>query len=262
MVHDHNECGGKELVVLRESFVKEIDTKAAAGFRGLPGTADLTRVAGSVSAEVLKKMDADVEGYREKLEASKVDHNAMDSLIKECCDLETVDVDFLKQLDESALDSMLKSQQSKRSRCKSKVMTFDNYRAMMVGAVAELLLRQVLGRDKSTFGYRRAAGKIEYNDEELEAFKNDQESLRKEIRNIQSKKSIAKSKANFDVNSERWKQLIDAEQLLKSLRVSTVKTVVVDEVKEQLLAGLDGQEISDLKPADAKKLLEQVLNNK
>lgn len=245
--------------MLKDQFVQATKAKTVGGVRGLPGTAELTSVASNAANEILRKLNENTEAYQEKLAASKVDHNAMDSLVRELYDLDAVDVSFLQRLSEDDHNAMLKSQQSKRSRCKSKVMTLDNYHAMLTGAVAELLLRKVMGKEKSAMGYRRAAGAIEYSSEELEAFRNDQEALRREIRNVQSKKSIAKSKANFDENSERWQQLLEAERLLKSLRVSNVRTVEVDRTKELLLAELGEQNLSELKPSDAKKLLQKVL---
>ena len=155
---------------------------------------------------------------------------------------------------------MLKSQQSKRSRSKNKVMTLDNYRNLMSGAVSELLIRQAMGKAKSSMGYRRASGSVEYTAEELEIFKNDQEALKREIRNVQSKKSIMKSKADFTEEDERWGQLLAAEETLKGMRVGGgIKTVVVDKTGEQLKAELGDKDIDSLKAADAKALLKKLL---
>lgn len=155
---------------------------------------------------------------------------------------------------------MLKSQQSKRSRSKNKVMTIDNYRNLMAGAVSELLIRQAMGKAKSSMGYRRASGSVEYTAEELEVFKNDQEALKREIRNVQSKKSIMKSKEGFSEEDERWQLLLAAEETLKSIRVTTgTRTVIVDKTGEQLKAELGDKDIDSLKAADAKALLKKLL---
>jgi len=248
-------------VKLNEMFAANTTTNTTTNNRSLAGTAQLTSIANSVAAELIKKLDEDIENYQEKFEASKTDHNAMDALITEEYDLLSIDVEFIRDLGDEVQTSMLKSQQSKRSRNKNKVMTLDNYKSMMSGAISELLLRQAMGKPKSTLGYRRATGSIEYTAEELEQFKNDQESLKREIRNVQSKKSIMKSKADFDEEDDRWVQLLAAEDSLKALRLggTSVRTVVVDTTKEQLLEELDGKDINSLKSADMKALLKKLL---
>lgn len=246
---------------LNEMFAANTNETTTTNNRSLAGTAQLTSLANSIVSELITKIDADLENYEEKFEASKTDHNAMDALIAEAYDLSSVDVEFIKELGDEVQNAMLKSQQSKRSRSKSKTMTLENYRSLMSGAVAELLLRQAMGKAKSSLGYRRTTGSIEYTAEELEQFKNDQESLKKEIRNVQSKKSIMKSKAAFEETDERWVQLLAAEESLKSLRVggTNVKTVVVDTTKEKLLEELGGKEVDSLKSADMKALLKKLL---
>lgn len=246
---------------LNEMFAANTNETTTTNNRSLAGTAQLTSIANSIAAELIKKIDADLETYKEKFEASKTDHNAMDTLIAEAYDLSSVDVEFIKELGDETQNAMLKSQQSKRSRSKNKVMTLDNYRAMLSGAISELLLRQAMGKPKSGFGYRRTSGSIEYTAEELENFKNDQYALKRAIRNVQSKKSIMKSKADFDETDERWVQLLAAEESLKSLRTggASVKTVVVDTTKEKLLEELGDKDVDSLKSADVKALLKKLL---
>lgn len=241
-------------------FAVNTNETTTVGARSLAGTAQLTSTANTISQELINKISTDTETYGEQFENSKTDHNAMDALINLMIDLSTVEAEFLKELDEDTLNSMLKSQQSKRSRSKNKVMTVDNYRNLMSGAVSELLIRQAMGKAKSSMGYRRASGSVEYTAEELEIFKNDQEALKREIRNVQSKKSIMKSKADFTEEDERWGQLLAAEETLKGMRVGGgVKTVVVDKTGEQLKAELGDKDIDSLKAADAKALLKKLL---
>lgn len=245
---------------LNEMFAANTNESTTTGARSLAGTAQLTSIANTISQELINKISTDTETYGEQFENSKTDHNAMDSLINNMMDLSTVETEFLKELDEETLNSMLKSQQSKRSRSKNKVMTIDNYRNLMAGAVSELLIRQAMGKAKSSMGYRRAPGSVEYTAEELEMFKNDQEALKREIRNVQSKKSIMKSKTDFSEEDERWGQLLAAEETLKGMRVGGgVKTVVVDKTGEQLKAELGDKDIDSLKAADAKALLKKLL---
>ena len=200
----------------------------------------------------------------ELFKASQREHSAMDTLIEEMVDFDTVDYDFIYQLDDKTVDGMLKSQQSKRSRCKSKAMTMDNYKSMMTAAIAEKIIRLATGKTKNAVGVRRGTGTVTFSDEELEALRVDQEQLKKELRNVQSKKSIMKSKAGFDPESERWQELLVAEEQLKSIKVTTrgtTKVVEVDTTKKELEEAFDGitlEDINQMKAADSKALLEKL----
>lgn len=235
---------------------KETTTNA----RNLAGTAQLTSAANALVAECISKLNDNFDEYREAFEASKSNHGAMDELIAQLIDLDTVDVEFIKELDDATVDGMLKSQQSKRSRAKSKTMTLDNYKSMMAGAVAENLIRKATGKVKSAGGARRMSGSVEFTAEQLEELKEDQDRLKKEIRNVQSKKSIMKSKADFSEEDPRWQALLVAEEQLKSIRVSTSRTQVVkvDETKDALTEKLAGIDIEHLKAGDSKALLAQI----
>lgn len=232
----------------------------ATNSRGLEGTAQLTAIASNLANEIIQAMNADIETYVDALKASQTDSNAMDNLIKSFSTLQATEVDFLQVLSEDVIDGMLKSQQSKRSRCKSKAMTMDNYRSLMTASIAELLIRQATGKEKHAVGNRRLSGSVDYTVEELEQLSMDQEALRKEIRNVQSKKSIMKSKADFDESSERWQQLLKAEQQLKDMRVSTsgTKIVEVDTTKDAVNELLADADLHNMKAADAKALLEKI----
>lgn len=242
---------------LNNMFDTEQNNATAANVRHLAGTDQLTRVSTEVANSIMKAIEANFDMYKEQVAKSKIDHNAMDALVNEMCDLNTVNVEFIRELDEVTQDLMLKSQQSKRSRSKNKVMTLDNYRSMMVGAIAEGLIRVATGKAKSASGARRLSGSLEYTEEQTKEFAEDQEKLRKEIRNVQSKKSIMKSKEGFAEDDERWLQLLVAEETLKGLRTET-KTIVIDETKNKLAEVFSGVDLVDIKNSDAKKLLEQV----
>lgn len=243
---------------LTNLFNENTAAESSTNARSLAGTAQLTNTAANLTNDVLKTVEDDFECYRDKVAASKTDHGAMDTLIASVINLNEVDIEFLKELDETVLDSMLKSQQSKRSRSKGKVMTMDNYRNMMTAAIAENLIRLATGNVKTAGSSRRLSGSVEYTDEQLAELSNDQEKLRKEIRNVQSKKSIMKSKEGFNEDDERWQQLLVAEAQLKGLRTETTRVVQVDETKNKLAEILDGKDIHSMKPAEAKKLLEQI----
>lgn len=232
---------------------------ATAGARGLTGTAQLTSLASGIADSIIRAMEADIENYRPRIQESAADAKAMDVLIDELGEINPDDAQFLMEIDESTIDGMLKSQQSKRSRAKSKQMTLDNYRTLMTAAIAENIIRLVTGKAKQHSGYRSSSGTVNYTIEQLEALGADQNALRKEIRNIQSKKSIMKSKADFDEADERWQALLKAEQQLKDMRIgASVQYVEVDTTRNKLTEMLADTDITKLKADDARELLESI----
>ena len=245
---------------LKGLFADNSNTNQKVSNRGnqLSSTAELTRISADIAREILKRAEADVEKYQAKIIESQKSHDAMDQLINELYDLSTVDIEFLKAESEDVLDRMIKSQQSKRSRAKSKEMTLDNYLTMLTGAVAENLLRRVANKPKTSGGGARR-GTVRYTDEELEMFKSDPEALKRAIRNVQSKKSIYKSKADFDPESERWKELLEVEAQLKAIRdgqtAEAEKAIKTTNQLEEMLATVDPK---DLKATDAKEMLERI----
>ena len=246
-------------MTMNNLFAESNNTVTTNG-RGLAGTAQLTEIASHLTNDVIAQLNENIDEHMELFKASQREHSAMDTLIEEMIDFSTVDYNFIYQLDDKTVDGMLKSQQSKRSRCKSKAMTMDNYKSMMTAAIAEKIIRLATGKTKNAVGVRRGTGTVTFSDEELEALRVDQEQLKKELRNVQSKKSIMKSKADFSEEDERWQALLVAEEQLKSIRVSTrgTKVVEVDTTKEKLeeaFEGIDLENIGSMKAADSKALL-------
>lgn len=228
--------------------------------RSLAGTARLTSIANNLAGEFMAKLS---ELDENSVVAAMHDNNLLDELIRSTITIDVTDEDreFFAELGDKTADGMLKSQQSKRSRCKSKDMTQDNFRSMVSAAIAELIIRDVYGKTKNAAvsGGRRAD--VGYTDDELEQLANDQEALKRAIRNVQSKKSIMKSKAGFDETSEGWLQLLEVEAQLKERRVATTrtKTVKVDETKAAVAQLLTDVDINKMKAADAKELLSKIL---
>lgn len=236
------------------------NTETTTNARTLSGTAALTQVASAGASCAIRRMEADIGNYRDRIALSATDSAELDKLIDELKPLVDIESDDpLRFLDEDTVESMLKSQQSKRSRAKGKAMTLDNYKTLMTAAIAEDILRELYNKPKQAGGAKRR-GSVEFTAEQLDALSADQVQLRKEIRNIQSKKSIMKSKADFDESSEAWQQLLTVESMLKGLRVggrgSTV--VEVDTTKDALADVLEGVDIEHLKAADAKELLARI----
>lgn len=224
--------------------------------RSIAGTAQLTAIATEIANKVLATVQADADYFKAQVEASKDDHDAMDALIEDLGQLKFVDITFLKETQEELLDGMLKSQQSKRSRTKGKAKTLENYRTLMTAAIAEALIR--LAADKPKQASSRVAGKVSYTAAELEELTLDQDKLRKALRNVQSKKSIMKSKEGFDEADARWLELLAAESTLKGLRQDTI-TIRVDETKVAVAELLSASApIDELKLKEAKELLHKI----
>ena len=246
---------------LKGLFADNSNTNQEVSNRGnqLGSTANLTRISADIAREILKTAEADAEKYQTKIVESQKSHDAMDQLINEICDLKQIDIEFLKAEGEEVLDRMIKSQQSKRSRAKSKEMTLENYLTMLTGAVAENLLRIAANKPKSAGGGGARRRTVTYSEEELEAFKHNPEALTRAIRNVQSKKSIYKSKADFDPKSERWQELLMVEEQLKAIRdgqsAEAEKAIEKTNQLEEMLATVD---LNDLKAADAKNMLESI----
>ena len=229
--------------------------------RALPGTAELTNIATAAAHNIIKHMEADIETYRPRIQQSALDAKELDAIISEFKPYaEISDESILRNMDDETVEGMLKSQQSKRSRAKSKAMTLDNYTTLLTAAIAEDILRELYNKPKSAGGFHRAAGTVDYTVEQLQALHDDQQALRKEIRNIQSKKSIMKSKADFSEEDPRWQALLRAEQQLKDMRIggATTHVVEVDKTKDALSELLNGVDIKHMKSAEAHELLERI----
>lgn len=236
------------------------EANANVNHRSLPGTAELTAVAANAAHRIVKAMEADIETYRPRIQKSASDSKELEAIIDEFRPLHEIGEDhLLRNLDSETVESMLKSQQSKRSRTKSKAMTLDNYINLLTAAIAEDILREIYNMPKQAGGFSRSTSMVDYTGAQLEALGADQEALRREIRNIQSKKSIMKSKADFSEADPKWLALLKAEQQLKDLRVGGRSNVIkVDETKDALSELLAGTDISKLKSADAHALLERI----
>jgi hypothetical protein len=216
---------------LNELFANESEQKKTAQ-GGLAGTAQLTAQAAIITNDIMRALHSD-DSKKASVIASKKDNDEMDALIESCYDLKTVNVDYLKDISPKELNSMIKSQQSKRSRSKTKVMTIVNYKSMMTAAVAENLLRIVTNQPKSSMG-SLSRGLVEFSEEALQKLAADQDKLGKEIRNVQSKKSIDKLKADHSITSPKWLALLKAEEQLKAIRTTGDRTVVTSKMSAEI----------------------------
>lgn len=237
--------------------------EGAAQFGGnqLSETARLTNRSAAIAEEIFNKVTADYETYADKVKASQTSHDAMDDLISELHDLGSEEVDYLKSLEDEVIDKMIRSQQSKRSRAKSKTMTRENYLTMMTGAIAENLLRIAGDKPKSAGG--ASMGTVGYSEKDLEHFVEQPEELKKAIRNVQSKKSIMKSKADFDAESPRYLQLLETEAQLKELRGNATSKASKEAqealTRQQKLAEmLESANAEEMDPEQASEMLDSI----
>jgi len=242
-------------------FATTTDEAKKASTRNLTGTARLTQLASAYADEFIRVAGTD-KIDDEALQAALKNNNELDALIREALtiDVSDEDTEFFLELGNNAGEKMLKSQQSKRSRCKGKAMTADNFRNLLTAAIAECILRDVFGLEKNAGVGAARRSSLDYTEEELDALAADQVALKKAIRNIQSKKSIMKSKAGFDPSSEQWQQLLEAETLLKSRREKTARTrtVKVDETKAALATLLTDVDTSKLTKAQLSDLIASI----
>lgn len=243
-------------------FAGNEETKGFNGANQLNKTAQLTATATAVAHGIVRTVIDNQEEYSDRVEASQSSHDEMDRLVTDLGELQTVDIEFLKSEDADILEKMLKSQQSKRSRSKSKQMTQENYTNMLTAAVAENIIRTVIGKPKGASGNTANGGDPRYTDEQLQAFAEDGDKLTKAIRNVQSKKSIAKSKADFSEDTEKWQQLLEAEQQLKGLRseltgLASKESQAAIEANKRAIDELENTDLANLSAKDAKALLEK-----
>lgn len=234
--------------VMENKLFADKSEVATSQARVLSKTGELTVLAQDLSGEVLKKIVND-ETYRDAIIASQKSNDSMDLLLKRELAFENVDIEFLLEVEEDELQRMLKSQQSKRSRTKGMAMTFEVYRELMIAGICEICIRMALGKDKGRT-YSKSNPLID--DLDYEGLAADHDKLARAIRNIQSKKSIAKSKAGFDEQSDYYQALLVQEAKLKALRDGA------DTAQISNIIGMIPDDVDSLDDNDARNLLETI----
>lgn len=218
------------------------------GKKALSGTAELMKAADKVVSQIMDELSNDFDANAELFENSKSEVGSLDELINKFTNnFEDVDVDFLDKYDDAELKQMMKSQQSKRSRAKSKDMTMDNYTSMMNAAVSEFMIRKATGKSKTrTIGRGLDMYTIEY----IESLGEDQHDLRREIRNVQSKICIYKKNHEDYEDHDDYKELLRIEGMLKDMRTPIEGRTKMADVAQELKVDLNG-----LAPEEALALL-------
>lgn len=228
------------------------------GANQLPNTANVNAAAEQIALNVLGVILND-ETMVEAVKQSMVDSSVLDNLIDTHGNVSSHIGNWAEEVSETEADKILKSVQSKRCRCKKLVMTEANYKSLVTSAAAETVIRTVSGKYKNASRIGSNTAALVLTDEARELYTADQEALRKAIRNVQSKKSIMRARADFAEESLAWQDLCSYEAGLKSLRVASTTTVVKDERAEQVAAALNNiEDIDKLKAADAKEALKHI----
>lgn len=225
-------------------------------------TAVLTQQANTVVTNMLSRINKIEGGTDEAQTAANLVLGAKnsiadtDALLDRYADLTEIETYQLRDLDEETVAGMLKSQQSKRSKSRSKAEHFPMFKSMLVAAVAENILRQLYNKPKYASGGTGAKSKIDWSDEGLEQLAEDQYALRAAIRNIQSKKTMEKKRLDHDESSDRWQELIRIEAKLKSLRTAVdVQPNKTNEVRELIY---NIEDIDKLKAAELKEIIKEI----
>jgi hypothetical protein len=257
---------------MNELFENNQTTKngKTAGKRALAGTAQLVDFSSTIANKMMTVANQQIDTYKERILASQSDNAALDALIADMTDEKDIcdEIEILKGYDEGTLQNMLKSQQSKRSRARHNAMTQDNYKTLVAAAVAEKVIRGALGKvGTHTAGSHTGVGRATalFTEEELDALRADQARLRAEIRNVQSKKSVAKKTEGYE-STEHWALLVEIENQLMAIRDPNFKpaqhvqkqVVKVDETKNQLADLLAGIDLNHMKSADKTALLAKI----
>lgn len=241
--------------------------------RTLAGTQQLTQLASKLAQQIMENAEADMELHGQSIIESKTSTRALDSLVHTWINIDGVltdeDIAFLRASDDATVTSMQKSQQSKRSRMKKVLETADtveNYMSLLTAACAEHVIRKAFNKTKTIGTSRRGGNAITYTDEELQDLMLDQERVRREIRNVQSKISIYKRK-NADQDEElriadpHWQALQTAYAQLKDIRTNLdghqrLSAVKVTKQLEHILEEL--QDIDKLKVTEAREALKAI----
>ena len=263
----------KGWMTMNRLFVSNENNTMKENKAAIAWTAQLNTATGTIAKQLFDGFvteAADDEHKAEHLQLAMKENDILDQLLIGHTTIESEDFEWLKAASEDELDRMLKSQQSKRSRTKKMEMTQDNFMKLVNAAAAEIIIRKVAHKEKNAVDVVKLNG-CELTDEMIEHFKEDQEALKKAIRNVQSKKTALKKKGLE--GGEQWQELVEFEVALKDLRVGGVRTttvikevaVVPEEVKEQLSKiddakqlFMDVEAIDKLKANDAKELLKKL----
>lgn len=246
---------------LSNIFKAEGAQQIAGGKNQLALTARLTQESMKIAEDMIANYNTLENGGNKVLDM--IDNNLeMNAEVVHYVDAEGYDNTWLMEINKDEAIKMLKSQQSKRSRAKSATMTLNTFKVMLTAAIAEELLRSTHDIARTTGGGGAKSAPLILTDEMIAGYTADQGALGKAIRNVQSKKSIMKAKADFDEYSDQYQALLTYEASLKSLRTGSapVDTKMVEAAKkaEEVKSMVETMDITKMKKDDMAAALEQM----
>jgi len=170
------------------------------------------------------------------------------------------------QSDEDTVVKALKSQQSKRSKSMALELNANSIAKVISSTVGEMLIREA---NNLPYNNRAAATKSytseELTEEVLQSYKEDQETLRKAIRNVQAKKCNIKKKMSSDGETEelvaQLQEVEKCEELLFTVRTTERKKPQqkVDPRIDHIIGIFNANEINDkMKKAELMDIINQV----
>lgn len=220
-------------------------------------TAVLTRMSNEYALQVLDAIADNEDEYRELVEESRTNSNLLADIIEKSKVLEGESFDEYELDNEEAI-KIMKSQQSKRSRLKSKgTETFEGYKTYLSAFIGETIIRTIADIKRASSGPRGRFSYEPYTEEELIEFKENQHRLASALRNLQSRKCILK-KEDSEEAAAKIEQLIIKEDQLKQHRDSsqlTSKSQFYTKIVEHMEAIGD---ISELKVKEAREALQVI----
>lgn len=237
-----------------ELFTNDNGTNSTTS-RALAQTASLTAYSDSLARALIVDAKKD-EANADLIKASFTTAAAQDTLIELFCGV--LSTDTIVDADEDTLKKLLASQQSKRSRSKGKDMTLSNYISMMSAAIAETVIRTVMGKPRGASATAGSSATTPLSDGDLSVYADDLDLANRRIRSLQSWKSTHK---HLEGTIE-WDCVVENIQKLQDLRPSTTTVKVIKEdpriqaVREQM----KDVDISKLNKSEKDALLQDILS--
>lgn len=202
--------------------------------------------------------------YESAIKAVWTNIDEFDKIVDELLKFDTFDeqADYLVTLDAKDADKLLKSQMSKKSRSRHGQATEANFQKLLSAMIGERLLRHYVPVIGKSGGQGNRSNLSMLTDEELAKIAEDQNDVRRRIKNIASLKSTHKrNNADYET-TDRWKLLIAIEAQLRSVLVAgTTQSAEVAEKLHQrteIANMLEGTDITKMSKADAQAILEKM----
>ena len=227
-------------------------------------TATLNKLSHDLANEILVIISKDEEKFSAMVMDSLEDSNVLTDIMETSGLLKDYDALLVAEkyvVSETEAASILKSQQSNRSRLKKAInddpktegLPMDKYRGYLSAAIAEHTIRIVGNIKRGASGQHTTFVLQHFSEQQVENYKNDQLALSKMVRNLQSRKSTGQKKKTLSTDDVlvlvgMIKQLTD----VRSTTPIVNKTAQYNQIAA-LFTNIDS--IDKLKLQEAKDLL-------